>query len=128
MFREVARTLSPRGRFLFTDAGVLTGSISDTEVRQRSVHGYTQFAAPGFNEAMLEKAGFRLLETEDRTASVLKNASGRRAARLAHREELERIEGVNEFERQQAYLDTVIAISRRGAVSRTMYLAESRGA
>jgi len=76
---------------------------------------------------MLERAGFRLLDTEDRTASVLKNASGRLAARLAHRERLESLEGASEFERQQQYLETVIEISRRAAVSRVMYLAESRG-
>jgi SAM-dependent methyltransferase len=126
VFREVARTLIPGGRFLFTDAGVVTGSISDEEVLQRSVHGYTQFAAPGFNKRMLELAGFRLLATEDRTASVLKNATGRLAARLTHRAELEQVEGVAYFERQQQYLETVIELSRRGAVSRTMYLAKSR--
>lgn len=127
MFHEVARALNPGGRFLFTDAGVVTGSISDEEVRRRSVHGYTQFAAPGFNERMLERAGFRLLETEDRTAGALTNATGRLAARLAHRTELERLEGASGFERQQQYLETVIEISRRGAVSRMMYLAESIG-
>ncbi len=124
MFREVARTLNSGGRFLFTDAGVVTGSISDEEVLRRSVHGHTQFAAPGFNERMLQRAGFRLLETEDRTAGALNNAKGRLAARFAHRTELEQLEGVSEFERQQQYLETVIEISHRGAVSRMMYLAE----
>jgi SAM-dependent methyltransferase len=126
MLREVARTLTPGGRFVFTDAGVVTGSISDDEVLLRSVHGYTQFAAPGFNERALERAGFGLLDVEDRTASVLKNAAGRLAARVAHRGELEPLEGATDFERQQRYLETVIEISRRGAVSRTMYLAELR--
>ena len=126
MFREVARVLVPGGRFLLTDAGVVTGSISDEEVALRSIHGHTQFAAPGFNERTLERAGFRILAVEDRTSSLLKNATGRITARLAHREELERVEGVTYFERQQRYLETVIRLSRRGAVSRTMYLARSR--
>lgn len=127
MFREVARILIPRGRFLFTDGGVVTGAISGEEVSRRSVNGFTQFAAPGFNERMLERAGFRLLDGEDRTAGALESATGRQAARLAHREELEQLEGLSEFERQQQYLEVVIETSRRGAVSRTMYLAESRG-
>jgi len=127
MFREVARIVNSGGRFLFTDAGVVTGSISDEEVLRRSVHGYTHLSAPGFNERLLEKAGFRLLETEDRTSGALKNAKGRLAARLAHRAELERREGAADFERQQRYLETVIEISSRGAVSRMMYLAESPG-
>ena len=58
---------------------------------------------------------------------MLKNATGRLAARLAHKEDLERLEGVIDFERQQQYLKTVIEISQRGGVSRRMYLAESRG-
>jgi SAM-dependent methyltransferase len=128
VFREVSRTLVPGGRFVFTDAGVLTGSISNEEVLRRSPHGFTQFAASGFNERALELAGFRLLETEDRTASLLKNATGRLRATLAHRAELEEVEGVPLFERQLRYLETVIALSRRGAVARTMYLAESRSA
>jgi SAM-dependent methyltransferase len=127
LFGEVARTLSPGGRFLFTDAGVVTGAISDEEVLLRSVHGYTQFAAPGFNERALDRVGLRLLDSEDRTAGALKNATGRLAARLAHRAELEQLEGAAEFGRQQRYLETVAEISRRGAVSRMMYLAESLG-
>ncbi len=124
MFREVARIVSVGRRFLFTDAGVVTGSISDDEVMRRSVHGSTQFSAPGFNERLLEETGFRLLEVEDRTAGALTNARGRLAARSAHRTQLERLEGASEFERQQRYLETVVEISRRGAVSRMMYLAE----
>jgi SAM-dependent methyltransferase len=127
-FHDVARVLAPAGRFLFTDAGVVTGLVSNEEILLRSVHGYTQFVAPGFNERALEDAGFRLLDTEDRTTNALKNAAGRLAARLAHRKELERLEGMSEFERQQRYLETVIEISRRGAVSRMMYLVEPREA
>ena len=127
MFREVARILVPGGKFLFTDAGVVTGAISAEDVLRRSVHGYTQFSAPDFNERMLERSGFRLLETEDRTAGALSNAKGRLAARHAHRAALEALEGASYFARQQEYLETVIEISRRGAVSRMRYLAVSLG-
>src|SRR5260370_4272481 len=128
MFREVARILVPGGRFLFTDAGVITGSISDEEIRLRAAHGYTQFVPSAFDERMLELAGLRLIDRTDRTASVLKNARGRLAARLAHRAELEPLEGSARFVREQRYLETVIGISQRGAVARMMYLAESRAA
>jgi SAM-dependent methyltransferase len=127
-FREVARVLVPGGRFLFTDAGVVIGAISNDEVVSRSIHGHTQFVAPGFNERALDEAGFRLLETEDRTDSLMANAAGRLTARLAHQEELERVESVTEFERQQRYIETVIALSRRRSLSRMMYLAVSHGA
>lgn len=126
VFREVARVLGPAGRFLFTDAGVVTGPVSGLEITRRSAHGFTTFSPPGFNERALAEAGFRLLETEDRTASVVQNAAGRHAARLSNQEPLKRLEGRESFERQQQYLEAVIEISRRGAVSRFMYLAESR--
>jgi SAM-dependent methyltransferase len=126
VFREVARVLAPGGRFLFTDAGVITGPVSDDEIRRRAIHGYTQFAPPGFNEKALERAGFRLLDRIDRTASLLKNAAGRLAARVAHQSELEPLEGKARFERELEYLETVIGLSQRGALARMMYLAEAR--
>jgi len=124
LFHEVARLLRPGGRFLLTDAGVVTGAVSNEEVRMRSVHGYTQFVAAGWNERLLESAGFRLLETENRTMSVVKNASGRLAATKAHRAQLEQASGTANFESQKEYLEAVVEVSRRGAVSRVMYLAE----
>ena len=127
LFREVARSLVPGGRFLFTDAGVLAGAISGEEAATRSVHGRTVFVPPGFNEGALDAAGLRLLETEDRTEALLESAAGRRAARLAHRGALEEAEGRDGFERQERYLDTVVELARRRSVSRLMYLAESHG-
>jgi sarcosine/dimethylglycine N-methyltransferase len=123
-FSEVARVLARGGRFLMTDAGVVTGSISSEEVLKRSLRGYSQFVAPGFNERMLESAGFRVLEVEDRTPSVTRNASGRLAAIRAHRAELERADWGSELLREPDYLETVIELARRGAVSRMMYLTE----
>jgi SAM-dependent methyltransferase len=115
LLHEVARLLRPGGRFLFSDAGVVTGSLSNEEVRKRSVHGYTQFVAAGWNEGLLEPAGLRLLETENRTKSVLTNARGRLAAMRVHRAELEKVSSAADFESQQDYLETVVELSRRGA-------------
>jgi SAM-dependent methyltransferase len=127
-FREVARVLAPGGRFLMTDASVVTGSISNEEVVKRSLHGYSQFVAPGWNERLLESAGFRVIETENRTKSVLRNATGRLAAIRAHRAELERVPGGAELLAQQDYLETVVELARREALSRMMYLSELRAA
>ena len=124
--REVARVLVPGGRFLFTDAGIITGAISDEGVRLRAVHGRNHLVPAGFNERILELAGLRLLESHDRTQSLLKNARGRLTARLGHRAELEKLEGSTAFEREQRYLETVINLSERGSLSRMAYLAESR--
>jgi SAM-dependent methyltransferase len=125
VFQEVARVLTPGGRFLFTDAGVITGAVTDDEIRVRSLHGHTQFVPVGFNECKLEVAGFRLIECVDRTANLLKNATGRLRARLNHRADLEQLEGIAYFERQKQYLETVASLSQRGAISRMMYLAVS---
>ena len=127
LFRETARILKPGAKFLFTDAGVVTGCFSSEEAQDRSAHGYTQFVAPTFNERMLESAGLRVVETEDRTASVFKNAAGRLAAVLAHSAELESL-GIANLNSQRKYLETVAALSKRRALSRVMYLAESYAA
>jgi len=124
IFQEVARLLTPGGRFLFTDAAVVTGAVSNEEVEKRALHGFTRFAPPGFNEGLLAQSGLRLLEQDDRTASLLRTAQGRLAARVAHRAELESLEGPAGFARQLGYLETLVATSQRGALSRIMYLAE----
>lgn len=128
LFREIARILIPGGRFLFTDAGVVTGSISDEEREARSLHGYTQFVAPGFNERVLQAAGFRLIEAEDRTAGMFKVATARLAARLDHRAELDTLTGAADFEMQRRYLETVIELSQRRALSRMIYLVAAAAA
>jgi SAM-dependent methyltransferase len=125
-FTEIARVLMEGGRFLFTDAAVVTGAISSDEVAIRSMHGVTQFCAPGFNERTLEQAGLTLLETEDRTHGILNNARGRLEARFRHQTDLEQLEGAQGFARYQGYLQSIVALSQRGVLSRVMYLAEVR--
>jgi SAM-dependent methyltransferase len=125
-FTEIARVLGESGRFLFTDAAVVTGAISSEEVAIRSMHGFTQFCAPGFNERTLEQAGLTLLETEDRTYGMLSNANGRMEARLRHQAECEQLEGAQGFARYQGYLESIVSLSRRGALSRVMYLVQVR--
>jgi SAM-dependent methyltransferase len=122
-FREVARVLTHGGKFLFTDAGVITGAVSAEEIALRATHGHTQFVPPLANQQLMEGAGLRLVASEDRTASLLRIAAARLTARLAHQSELEPVEGAEAFERQRRYLETVTALARRGAMSRWMYLA-----
>jgi SAM-dependent methyltransferase len=119
-----ARLLVPTGRLLLTDAGIITGPISNEEIERRSVNGYMQFVPPEVNEELLEAAGFRLIDQEDRTGSVVSNASGRLRAMLAHRVDVEAECGKEAFARQQRYLETVVALSERRALSRIMYFAE----
>jgi SAM-dependent methyltransferase len=124
LYREAARVLKPGGRFLVTDAAVVTGALSNEEVRNRSGHGHTELVPVGWNEARLQAAGFRLLDTTDRTASVTTNAAGRLAAIRAHRAELAEQWGEEQLTAQSRYLETVAALASRGALSRIGYLAE----
>jgi SAM-dependent methyltransferase len=124
LFREVARVLAPGGRFWFTDAGIVTGPVSSRDIELRSIRGYTQFAPPGFNERALERAGLTVVQVEDQTDNLLKNAAGRLAARIAHRRELEAVEGMEEFDREHRYLETVVELAARRALSRFAFVAE----
>jgi hypothetical protein len=106
------------------DAGVISGPISNEEIDRRSAHGYTQFVPQGFNEELLEAAGFRIIGLGDRTASVELNARGRLSAMCARKPAFEALEGKETFEREQRYLETVIELSKRRALTRVMYFAE----
>ena len=123
-YQEVARVLAPGSRFLLTDAGVRTGEMTADEARRRAAQGRAQYVGPGRNEELLEAAGFRVIETEDRTESVIRNAGGRLAAVKAHRAELEELITASEVERQIDYLEVVLDLARRRALSRFLYLAE----
>jgi SAM-dependent methyltransferase len=124
LFREVAKVLRPGGLFLFTDAGIVTGALTSEDVRRRSIHGYTQFVPAGWNERLLRLAGFGLLESEDRTESVVRNAHGRLRAMHNHREDVERLSGVASFAKQVEYTNIVADLAARGSLSRFMYLAK----
>jgi len=127
-FHEIARLLAQKGQFLFTDAGIVTGVLSNEEIKLRSINGFTQFVPSGFNEDLLQSCGFRILQQQDRTNGVIENASGRIKARNNHRKELLSIEGEVKFEQQQKYLETVVNLAERKALSRISYLAEIAGA
>ena len=125
VFREVFRVLAPGGAFLFTDAGVITGPVSSEEIQRRTPHGYAQFVPPGINEQLLKRAGFQVTGHTDLTDTMIKSAAGRLAARASRRSELETVEGHSTFERQQQYLQTVLTLAQRAALSRIMYVAQS---
>ena len=125
-YAEVAHLLVPGGRFVLSDAGVRTGDMTAQEERRRSANGFAQYTLPGTNEELLDAAGFRVIGTEDCTESVVRNAAGRLAAVKAHRAELDEILSATEVEKQIDYLEVVVALAGRRALTRIMYFAELR--
>ena len=65
-----------------------------------------------------------LLETEDRTHGMLSNACGRLEARFRHQADFEQLEGAEGFALYQGYLQSIVSLTQRGALSRVMYLVE----
>jgi SAM-dependent methyltransferase len=76
VLRDWCRVLRPGGRLLFTDPIVVTGQLSNDEIRVRSSIGYFLFTPVGCNERLLEQAGFKVREVRDLTDAV-SSVSGR---------------------------------------------------
>jgi len=123
VLKEWHRVLRPGGRLLYTDPIVVTGLITREEIATRSSIGYFLFAPPGENERLLAEAGFTLLRAENRTASVVQVARRWYDSRLAHRDELARIEGDATYDGLQRFLAVVHTLASEGRLSRFVYLA-----
>jgi SAM-dependent methyltransferase len=125
LFREIRRVLIPGGKFLFTDAGVVTGLISADQFHVRAGRGFTKFVVPGLNEQGLTDAGFEVLDVIDRTPGLAETAGGRLRARSSHESELKDIESQADFEREQRFLEVVVELAQRRALSRMLYSARA---
>jgi SAM-dependent methyltransferase len=120
---EWHRVLRPGGSALFTDPVVVTGPVTDEELRTRSSIGRFLFTPAGVNEALMREVGFDAIEVEDGTENMA-GVSGRWAdARERHREALTSIEGEQGFASLQAFLRMVQRVSSERRLSRLVYLA-----
>jgi SAM-dependent methyltransferase len=124
VFREWHRVLKTRGRILFTDPVVLTGPVSNEELAARSNIGFFLFVPLDVTEAMLEKAGFRLLRREDVTGNIELTSGRWHAARQRHRDALLQIEGEERFEGLQRFLAAVYKLTCERRLSRFAFVAE----
>jgi SAM-dependent methyltransferase len=117
------RVLRPGGRVLFTDPIVVTGQLSNEEMRARSSIGFFLFTPVGCNERLLNQSGFTLLEVRDVTAAVASVSSKWRAARAKRRDQLVSVEGEENFEGLQRFLQAVHSLSSERRLSRYAYMA-----
>lgn len=122
IFAEWARMLAPAGRLLFTDQ-VMTGPISNEEIAARTIVGYFLLAGPGYDERLLDEAGFKLLRCEDLTVRLHEIAQRHCAARAARADDLRAAEGDEEFERQNRYRAVTERLAREHRLSHFMFLA-----
>jgi ubiquinone/menaquinone biosynthesis C-methylase UbiE len=123
VLREFFRILKPGGRFLFTDALVITGVISDEELAVRSSIGHYLFVPRGENERFLEQSGFHLLRVADTTPNAATIAKRRHDGRARRQSTLLPIEGQLNFDGLQRFLACVHTLSHEQRLSRFLYLA-----
>ena len=125
-FDEAYRVLKPKGAFVFTDAGIITGEVQVEQLALRASYGATRYVIAGHNEKLLKSSGFHAIETIDTSAQVLNNAQGRFQARLRYEQALKAEEGEAVFQKQQDYLTALIALSKNGALSRHLLVARRK--
>ena len=75
------RLLRPQGRVIFTDAAIVTGSISIEELNIRASQGSFLLVPPGFNEEAVRASGLVLRVSEDRTRATAEIAARWHVAR-----------------------------------------------
>ena len=121
---EWKRVLKPGGRLLYTDPFVVTGILSNEEIKARSAHAYCLLFPPGENERLIKAAGFKLLIQEDATENAQKVSTRLFAAREAREEALRQIEGETQFITLQNILSTNALLTQEGRLARFVYLAK----
>src|SRR5262249_28989012 len=115
------------GRLLFTDPIVVTGPLTNEEIRARSSIGFFLFVPLGHNERLLASAGFSIDAVRDVTDAVALVSARWRDARARRRDALVALEGPADFEATQRFLDVVHTLSGERRLSRFAYLATRPG-
>ena len=125
LLSRVHQVLRPGGTLIFTDAGVMTGIMTESERERRTFFGYTQFAPEGANEEFIARAGLSLRSTIDSTDRLIATASNRLRARQTLSNEFVSFEGQEAFLKQNTYLETIIDLAERRILSRFTYTASA---
>jgi cyclopropane fatty-acyl-phospholipid synthase-like methyltransferase len=128
MFAEWHRVLRPGGRFLFTDAVIVRGPLRRDEILRRGpAMGEFIFTPEGEYERLLSSAGFIDVAVDDVTANIVQVAERWHDARLAHRDELDALEGPEANRQFQEFLATTALLARENRLARLAFHGASRG-
>lgn len=128
ILRDWARVLQPGGQLLFTEGLVVTGPVSNEEVRRRTFMGHFVLTPVGLNERAIVAAGLDLVRSEDRSDAVAEVGGRLRAARERYRNELIATEGTEAFDSFQDFLEVTVSLAAERRLSRWVFHARKPGA
>jgi SAM-dependent methyltransferase len=124
LLREWWRVLRPGCCFLFTDAAIITGTLSRDEMFARSnAMGQFLFTPAGVHEKLIQNAGFVDLHVEDLTDTIAAVSQRWHDAREKRRTQLLQIEKSSEFETLQGMLAVAHTLASERRLSRFAYIA-----
>lgn len=124
LLTEIFRILKPGGRFLYSDALIIAGQISQHEIEVRSTVGLYIFSTPGQNESLLTAAGFAKPKTIDTTAETARIANNWFNARKKRRRMLVDQEGEDIFAQQQALLACAAHLAEEKRLLRYIFVTQ----
>lgn len=118
------RLLKAGGRFVFSDALVIGGVVSNEEIATRSSVGMYFFSPPGVNEQLIADAGFKLVEARDTTENSALLSKRWHDARDKRKDAVIECEGEENFLGVQNFLKCVHALTSERRLLRFLYVCE----